>query len=605
MRLSKISETLLGKRLDPFSGQTRQHIALIAFLAWVGLGADGLSSSCYGPEEAFLALGRHTHLGLYMALATAVTVFVIAVAYNQVIELFPTGGGGYKVASNLIGPHAGLVSGSALIVDYMLTVAISVASGVDAVFSLLPATALPYKLVTELALVILLCFLNLRGMQESIRVLLPIFLGFFFTHFILIVAGIGMQASKLPTLIPETLNATSELTKEMGWLFAASLFLRAYSLGGGTYTGIEAVSNNVQSLAEPRVATGKWTMLYMAVSLSFTAGGIILLYLLWSVQPVDGQTLNAVTFRAIIESVGWQAPVFESGLLWVVLALEGGLLFVAANTGFLGGPAVLANMAADSWVPHMYRYLSTRLVTQNGIVLMGVTSLGILIVTGGRVALLVVLYSINVFLTFSMSLLGLCIYWWQHRRQDARWRHRLPLSLAGLIVTASILLVTLIEKFTEGGWMTVLITGTVIAFCLLNHGHYASIKKKIRIADEALSWTDYPPVAHPPQLDHAAPTAVFVVGSSSKRRRLCLAMGAPRISRALQELHLHERAHGGCAELWGERKFRARAPRGRSRAPVLYQLLPQQQSCRQILPRLRHRSHRRADQACRGDPQGV
>src|SRR6476659_9116589 len=137
MLLSKISETLLGKRLDPFSGQTRKHIALIAFLAWVGLGADGLSSSCYGPEEAFLALGRHTHLGLYMAVATAVTVFVIAVAYNQVIELFPTGGGGYKVATNLLGPHAGLVSGSALIVDYILTIAISIASGADAMFSLL------------------------------------------------------------------------------------------------------------------------------------------------------------------------------------------------------------------------------------------------------------------------------------------------------------------------------------------------------------------------------------------------------------------------------------------------------------------------------------
>ena len=121
----KILETLLGKRLDPFRGETKQHMALVAFLAWVGLGADGLSSSCYGPEEAFLALGRHTHLGLYMALATAITVFVIAIAYNQVIELFPSGGGGYKVATSLIGPHAGLVSGSALIVDYMLTIAIS------------------------------------------------------------------------------------------------------------------------------------------------------------------------------------------------------------------------------------------------------------------------------------------------------------------------------------------------------------------------------------------------------------------------------------------------------------------------------------------------
>jgi Amino acid permease len=510
----KISQTLLGKRLDPFSSQTRQHIALIAFLAWIGLGADGLSSSCYGPEEAFLALGRHTHLGLYMAAATAITVFIIAVAYNQVIELFPSGGGGYKVATNLIGPYAGLVSGSALIVDYMLTIAISVASGVDAVFSLLPRGASSYKLVTELSLVIVLCFLNLRGMRESIKVLLPIFLGFFITHVLLIGFGVGLQAFHLPDLVPETLNATRELTHEVGWLFAASLFLRAYSLGGGTYTGIEAVSNNVQSLAEPRVATGKWTMLYMAVSLSFTAGGIILLYLLWNVQPVEGQTLNAVTFRAIIESAGWRAPLLENGLLWIVLALEGGLLFVAANTGFLGGPAVLANMAADSWVPHMYRYLSTRLVTQNGILLMGVTALAILIATGGKVALLVVLYSINVFLTFSLSLLGLCLYWWQARSKDARWRHRLALSVLGLIVTGSILLVTLVEKFTEGGWMTVVITGTVIAFCLFNHAHYAGIKRKISIADQALSWAEYPAVANAPKLDASAPTAVFVVGSS-------------------------------------------------------------------------------------------
>src|SRR5258705_7426072 len=136
--MKTISAALLGAPLDPFSSHTRQHIALVAFLAWIGLGADGLSSSCYGPEEAFLALGEHTHLALYMAAATALTVFVIAVGYNQVIELFPSGGGGYKVATSLIGPYTGLVSGAALIVDYMLTIAISVASGADAVFSLLP-----------------------------------------------------------------------------------------------------------------------------------------------------------------------------------------------------------------------------------------------------------------------------------------------------------------------------------------------------------------------------------------------------------------------------------------------------------------------------------
>jgi hypothetical protein len=508
----KVTEIIFGAPLDPLSKETRRHVVLVAFLAWIGLGADGLSSSCYGPEEAFLALGEHRQLGLYLAIATGVTVFIIAVAYNQVIELFPSGGGGYKVATNLIGPHAGLVSGAALIVDYMLTIAISVASGVDAVFSFLPRDIHYVKLEVEITLVLLLLVLNLRGMRESIKVLLPIFLGFFFTHAIVILLGIGMHADRIPDLIPNTLSETKQLTQQMGWVFVASLFLRAYSLGGGTYTGIEAVSNNVQSLAEPRVLTGKWTMFYMAVSLSFTAGGIILLYLLWDVEPVEGETLNAVTFRSILQdAIG--NPAIESPTLWLILALEGGLLFVAANTGYLGGPAVLANMAADSWVPHQYRYLSSRLVTQRGIVLMGVAAIGILIATGGSVALLVVLYSINVFLTFSLSLLGLCIYWWRARSTDHRWLVRIALSCLGLAVTSGILAVTTVEKFTEGGFMTVLITGVVIGFCLLNRGHYRKIRRKLHSADAALPM-EYVILTSPPVIDPKEPTAVFVVGSN-------------------------------------------------------------------------------------------
>src|SRR5712691_6215584 len=139
--LDTARQALRGKPLDPLDKKTRHSIALVAFFAWVGLGADGISSSCYGPEEAFRALGGHTQLGLYLAIATAATVFIIALAYNQVIELFPTGGGGYRVATSLIGPRAGLVSGAALIVDYVLTIAISIASGVDALFSLLPTAA--------------------------------------------------------------------------------------------------------------------------------------------------------------------------------------------------------------------------------------------------------------------------------------------------------------------------------------------------------------------------------------------------------------------------------------------------------------------------------
>ena len=178
IRYEQIREWVIGAPLDPLSQSTRQHIALAAFIAWVGLGADGLSSSAYGPEEAFKAPAHIPSSGSYMAIATAATVFIISLAYNQVIELFPTGGGGYRVATSLIGPRAGLVSGAALMVDYVLTIAISVASGVDALFSLLPTAASQFKLGTELVLVVVLLVMNMRGMKESIRILLPIFLGF-------------------------------------------------------------------------------------------------------------------------------------------------------------------------------------------------------------------------------------------------------------------------------------------------------------------------------------------------------------------------------------------------------------------------------------------
>jgi len=507
-----LREKLLGKPLDPLSSKTRQHIALVALIAWVGLGADGLSSACYGPEEAFLALGAHRSLGLYLALLTAVTVFIISLAYNQVIELFPSGGGGYKVATFLLGPYAGLVSGAALIVDYVLTIAISVASGIDALFSLLPPHWGASKLWVEVGVVGVLLLLNLRGMKESIVVLLPIFLGFVATHTVLILDGVATHAERMPEVVTGTVRETFDLARDIGWFALMAFFLRAYSLGGGTYTGIEAVSNNVQSLAEPRVRTGKWTMFYMASSLAFTAGGIILLYLLWDATPVEGRTLNAVAFGQILHSMQWDSELAPDAVLIATLGFEGGLLFVAANTGFLGGPAVLANMAADSWMPHQFRHLSNRLVTQNGIVLMGLAAVGVLLLTGGKVAVLVVLYSINVFLTFSFSLAGLVRFWW---RTHARGRvRRLVLSVIGLLVTSSILVVTVVEKFTEGGWITLIITSVVIGLCLAIRRHYRTTQELLRKADELYQLPPFGSVAKPRPLDPAAPTAAFLVGSS-------------------------------------------------------------------------------------------
>lgn len=503
---------LAGKPLDPLAPATRHAIAVAPVLAWVGLGADGLSSSCYGPEEAFLALGSHTPLALFLAMATASTVFIIAVGYNQVIELFPTGGGGYRVATALLGPRPGLVSGAALLVDYVLTVATSLASGVDAFFSLLPLAAQHYKLATEVAIVVMMTTLNFRGMKQSILVMLPIFMGFVVLHLGLITYGIVAHADNLASVVPAATGEASTMSHAMGPVVVMALLMRAFSLGGGTYTGLEAVSNNVNMLAEPRVLNGKWTMFYMATSLAFTAGGIILLYMLWHAAPVEGQTLNAVVFNHIIDSLRLGSPLASGALLVAVLAFEAGLLLVGAQTGFLDGPAVLSNMAADHWVPRHFRDLSARLVRQNGIIVMGVASALILLWTQGKVALLVVLYSINVFLTFSLSLLGLCIYWWRHR-VEARWIVRFGLSFLGLSVTSTILVITVVEKFTSGGWLTILVTGIVITLCALVKRHYSATRTELARVDETFAGA--PPHVDPARIrpvDPAQPTAVVLVG---------------------------------------------------------------------------------------------
>lgn len=529
--MSKLSDVFLGKSLNPLNPNTRRNIALIAFLAWIGLGSDGLSSANYGPEEAFRALAaagiehgfgaqHFVYLGLYLALATAMTVFVISMAYNQVIELFPNGGGGYKVANQLLHPIAGLVSGSALIIDYILTIAISMAAATDAIFSLLPQHYVDGKLLTnyyshdkllaEIGAVLFLTWLNIRGMKESIKTLLPIFLGFVIIHFVLIVYGIGSHASALEGVMTDTVTQTRADVGHLGWFALFAIFVQAYSLGGGTYTGLEAVSNNVGNLAKPQVRTGKWTMYYMAISLSLIAGGIILLYLLYDIQAQEGMTYNAIVFQNILGS-----SKIAHTLLIVVLISEAGILFIGANTGFFGGPAVLANMAVDSWVPKRFRSLSTRLVKQNGIVLFGLGAILILLLTRGEVARLVILYSTNVFLTFSITLLGLCKHWLGQRRTGLvpHWWRRLLLAIFGFVLCSSILMVIMISKFDEGGWETVSVTALVIFTCYFIRQYYDRVKEYLDESDQLLTQDLPQDSSHPLPTNPALPTAVFFVSN--------------------------------------------------------------------------------------------
>ncbi len=521
--LIRIRNFLLGKPRDPFDTETRKSISLIALMAWIGLGADGISSSCYGPEEAFLALGTHEELAIYLALATAFTVFIISYAYTQVIELFPNGGGGYRVATRLLGPYAGLVSGSALIIDYVLTIAISAASGIDAMFSFFPLELQWLKLPTAISLVMLLAFLNLRGMKESIKFLMPIFLGFMVTHVGLIFYGIFAHRYGLSELVPKAVEESHMLSESAGLLFIVSLFLKAFSMGGGTYTGLEAVSNNVNTLSEPRIKTAKLTMLLLAISLAFMAAGIILLYLLWGVDKTEGQTLNASVFYIITENWSIGGADLSSIIVPIVLLLETGLLMVAANSGLLAGPQVIANMASDEWMPKSFSSLSSRLVVKNGILFMTIAAIVTLIITGGAVRILVVLYSINVFITFSMSLLGLLIYWVRHR-QKPKWRRKFVVALIGFIVCAGILAITVFEKFYEGGWITLLITSVSIVVGLWVKALYRRLKNALQRSE--VKFVDYENIAEcvltHEVVDKYAPTAAIIVDQTFGSGMNCL-----------------------------------------------------------------------------------
>ena len=502
----------IGDPKNPLDPHVFHQVSLIAFLAWVGLGADGLSSACYGPEEAFLALGTDRFLAPFLTLATAITVLVISASYSQIIELFPTGGGGYLVASKLLGTRAGLVSGCALIVDYVLTIAISIASGTDSIFSFLPLQFQRIKLETEVLGILVLILLNLRGVKESVTLVVPVFVSFLVTHVIVILYGVWMHAGAVPAVAAHTGAETLRGLREQGLWVMLALFLHAYSMGAGTYTGIEAVSNGLPILREPRVQTGKKTMLYMASSLAFTAGGILFSYLLVNVQSHPGRTLNAVLIEQLVE--GWHLGGLPIGRAFLFLSLlsAGALLFVAAQTGFLDGPRVLASMAVDSWVPHRFYQLSDRLVTKNGTLLMGAAALAILFYSEGDVRLLVVLYSINVFLTFSLSQLGMCIHWWQVRREEALWLRRLAVNGIGLMLTSAILVITLSLKFTEGGWVTALITSALIATCLWIRRHYDQAAQSFQRLNSILTAVPTPPnPAGCASCDRSAPTAVMLV----------------------------------------------------------------------------------------------
>lgn len=508
----RIQRTLFGRRLNPYDPAVFHNISLIAFFAWVGLGADGISSANYGPEEAFLALHGATFLTPVLALMIAVTILVISAAYVQVIEEFPNGGGGYLVASKLLSPKLGALAGTALVIDYVLTIAVSISSGVDAVFSMLPQDLVYLRPYMAVAAVAFLIALNLRGLKESILILLPIFLVFVVSHVLLVTYGLLSHLPDFTSRTAENLALANDMIQNDGWWVIVTALLTAFSMGAGTLTGIEAVANGMQTLKEPRVRTGKRTMFYMAVSLAFLAVMLLLNFFLFNTHDIEGKTLNAVLFDQI--TAGWQIGGFDAGqaLVSVMLVSAALLLFIAAQTGFIGGPRVLASMAEDSWVPHRFGHLSERLVTQNGIVLMGMAAIGFILFAHGDTTVLVALYAIDVFLCFTLALLGMSRLWFDKRKSDPTWKRHFLISVAGLSVSVVLLAIMVVIKFTKGGWLVIILTGLFLLLCFKIHNHYKSVGRKVQELDDilgTLSLGDATVKSDP--LNPSEPTAVVLV----------------------------------------------------------------------------------------------
>ncbi len=474
--LKKVKKTIIGNPRDLTDSSTFSKISLVVFFAWIGLGSDALSSSCYGPEEIYKHLAGHTNLALFVGLLTIFTIFIISTSYSQIVRLFPHGGGGYLVASRLISPSVGMISGCALLIDYILTISLSVSSGADAIFSFVPAGYIPFKLYFAFFILFILVILNLRGVKESVTALAPIFIIFIITHILLIVYAFSTHLPQITDVAAKTSNEFSNSVSQLGIFGTLFLIMKAYSMGAGTYTGIEAVSNGIPNLREPRVETAIKTMRLLAISLSIAALGLIISYFLFNVKIHEGKTLNAVLIEQV--SAGWN-PILSQSFIYITLISEAALLFVAAQTGFLDGPRIMANMAHDYWLPRKYTLLSDRLVSQNGILLMGIGAFFIMWLSKGSVGFLVVLYSINVFITFTLSQFGMVKHWFQVRKTEKKWFGKLIINGIGFVLTTFILITVTIIKFNEGGWITILITGVLVIVATFIKRHYFQIAQEI------------------------------------------------------------------------------------------------------------------------------
>lgn len=473
MRYSMLKKALIGKPLKT-SELGEQKLGKLKALAI--LSSDALSSVAYGPEQVLIVLSTIGLIAFWYSVPIGIGVLVLLAAlilsYRQIIYAYPHGGGAYIVSRSNLGENAGLIAGGSLLVDYILTVAVSVSAGTDAITSAFPQFH-DHKVAIASALVVLITILNLRGVTESASVLAyPVYL---FVLALLILIGTGVWQI-LSGQAPVNLHTPVGTVVPGISLF---LLLRAFSSGCSALTGVEAVSNAVPNFKEPAARNAVNTLVTMGFILAILFSGIMFLAYWLGITPKHDET---VVSQMASEVFG------RNFMYYFVQGTTALILILAANTGFSAFPLLAVNLATDKYVPRMFLIRGDRLGYSNGIIILGIASILLIVAFRGETEQLIPLYAVGVFIPFTLSQTGMIVKW--IREKPAGWMYKLIVNLIGALICLTVVIIFFTTKFSQVWSILIFLPIIIYAFHKIKN-HYEAVGEQLRIEpnkEEVLQW---------------------------------------------------------------------------------------------------------------------
>ncbi|MDE3928001.1 APC family permease [Enterococcus faecalis] len=464
--MADLKRLFIGKPLK--SAENDEH-KLSRFAALALLSSDALSSIAYGTEQIVVVLVTLSAAAIWYSLPIAAFVIILLISltlsYRQIIHAYPHGGGAYVVSSENLGRNAGLLAGGSLLVDYMLTVAVSVSAGAEAIISAIPALY-GHQVAISIGIVILITLMNLRGLRESASFLmLPVY-SFIAIITLLIVVGLFKIVTGA-----QPLNATA-LPGAVVPGISIALVLRAFSSGSSSLTGVEAISNAVPFFKKPRAKNAAGTLALMATILGFFFVGITFINYWYGIVPKEEVT--------VLSQIG--KAVFGQNILYYLLQFATALILaVAANTGFSAFPVLAYNLAKDKFMPHMYMDRGDRLGYSNGILTLAAGSIVLLLIFQGSTERLIPLYSIGVFIPFALSQSGMVVKW---RKETKNWLSKSIANIVGAFISFAIIAILFIYRLGDIWPFFIIMPVLIYAFYRVNT-HYKNVAEQLRLEDGA------------------------------------------------------------------------------------------------------------------------